>query len=674
MADKKVTAMGANATPSSDDLIHLINDPSGTPDNQKVALSSLFKDIAVTAAETSAGVTPTDLRYEPGNVLRYGAVADNTTDSTAAINNAIAAAATTADSGLYRTPVIFPPADDRYRCGDLDPIVYSDVIMTGATIEAITGATTVFNLGREDTDLWRYRTFTGGYIRGNGRATDGITFDDDGNTGASDGPELAGRWAFHGTFFENCNRAIYKPRGNLGNLFYNVTTAACNFGYFAKDSDSPNIMHPGMDQFYGGHHSHHKKAAMYWSSDTQNTVGTILDGVGFEDNVAFAIYFDGWNLAGTALQLRSLTFENNNTGSANVDLGQGQGSEAPRDIFMRDVDYAIITGCHVRSQGWGFVNSQVDLSGCFTDATSVLSRDSNSVVRFKDANLNGIDGSTDVIVESLTQQRKNSGNDGVTMVAQIPARDKIVTSLPGTGVGVFSETHNEWSVDFGGAITGVRTKSSGLLGTGLYQHHNTITLGADTTYNATDLIPVLANKWYVYTVNIMVASGEVNLLDFAGTSTHELAVNLDSPLRDNVTDGDWVTIGGVTEFTNSDGSGNTRFKFARTASTATVFSLGPVQVVQFNTQQEAIDYFNSRAFYQKQRFEYSGLAATSSGTVAIDFTDEGFQDQPDAKYNIEMAADGDANLFYSSKLTTGFTINNGAGTNGVNWRVYRRDL
>ena len=145
-------------------------------------------------------------------------------------------------------------------------------------------------------------------------------------------------------------------------------------------------------------------------------------------------------------------------------------------------------------------------------------------------------------------------------------------------------------------------------------------------------------------------------------------------IDDNVTDGDWTTIGGVTEYNDSAGSGNIRFKFARTASTATVFSLGPVQVVQFNTQGEAIDYFNSRAFYQNQRFEYSGLATTSSGAIAIDFTDEGFQDQPDAKYNIEMAADGDATLFYSSKSKTGFTINNGAGTNGVNWRVYRRDL
>lgn len=43
-----------------------------------------------TAAEIAAGVTPTNYAYEPGNVLRYGALGDDSTDSTTAFNNAIA--------------------------------------------------------------------------------------------------------------------------------------------------------------------------------------------------------------------------------------------------------------------------------------------------------------------------------------------------------------------------------------------------------------------------------------------------------------------------------------------------------------------------------------------------------------------------------------------------------
>jgi len=672
MADEKVSLMGT-VTPAADHLVHLITGVSTTPDNNKATLSALFKDIAVTSAETSAGVTPTDLRYEPGNVLRYGAIPNNVFNSTAAVNKAIAAAATTADSGLYRTPIIFPPADDRYRCGDLDPIVYSDVIMTGATIEAIDGATTVFNLGREDTDLWRYRTFTGGYIRGNSRATDGVTFSDD-----ASGNELAGRWIMQGTFFENCNRAIYKPKGNLGNIFIGVTTAASNFGYFAKDSQSPNIMHPGMDTFIGGRHAEHILCAFYTESNVESVVGLVLDQVIFEDNVAFALVVDGWNLASTALHLRSVVFENNNTGSASVDLGQGQGSETPRDILFRDVDHAIITGSHIRSQGWEFINSMVTTDGCFTNAASVLSRDSSSVVRFKDANLNGIDGGSNVIIESLTQQRKPSGNDGITMVAQIPPRDHIVTSLPGSGVAVYSNSFAFSDYTFSGVSSGggvgTRTKVTSDGGPGIYDWYNNYTFTSDVV-KTDDLAAIVANKWYVVTDSLRVVSGEIGTLDFKSADvTLNLVNNLDSPLRDNVADGDWVTLGSVVEYTDSTGSGNIRYHVARTAGQATEYDQGLCQIIQFDTQQEATDYFNSRAFYQAEDFDYSGVATTSSGSIAIDFTDEGFQDQPDAIYNIEMATDGDATLFYSSKSATGFTINNGAGTNTVNWRVYRRDV
>jgi hypothetical protein len=42
---------------------------------------------AATSAETSAGVTPADLSYPPGNALRYGALGDGTTDDTRALGS-----------------------------------------------------------------------------------------------------------------------------------------------------------------------------------------------------------------------------------------------------------------------------------------------------------------------------------------------------------------------------------------------------------------------------------------------------------------------------------------------------------------------------------------------------------------------------------------------------------
>ena len=85
MADTKVSDLPTNAAPSSDDLLHIVNDPSGTPANQKVALSSLFADIAVTSDETTEGITPADLRYQEGDVRRYGATEGTSADSASAI-------------------------------------------------------------------------------------------------------------------------------------------------------------------------------------------------------------------------------------------------------------------------------------------------------------------------------------------------------------------------------------------------------------------------------------------------------------------------------------------------------------------------------------------------------------------------------------------------------------
>jgi len=62
----------------------------------------------ITSAETTAGVTPTDYTYPVGNVLRYGAVGDGSTDDSAAFQRAFdvavqAASSSTAASGWVST-------------------------------------------------------------------------------------------------------------------------------------------------------------------------------------------------------------------------------------------------------------------------------------------------------------------------------------------------------------------------------------------------------------------------------------------------------------------------------------------------------------------------------------------------------------------------------------------
>jgi len=55
-------------------------------------LSQIGQTYAQTAAEISAGVTPSNYGYQPGDVRRYGADATGSADSTTAIQSAVASA------------------------------------------------------------------------------------------------------------------------------------------------------------------------------------------------------------------------------------------------------------------------------------------------------------------------------------------------------------------------------------------------------------------------------------------------------------------------------------------------------------------------------------------------------------------------------------------------------
>jgi len=127
MADTKLTALTELAEAiAPDDKVYVV-DISDTTDSaagtSKFIQASNAISYARTTAEASAGVTPTNYQYEPGNVLRYGTnTTPGTTDMTTAISNATAAAGSTGwvdfPAGTYAVSTLAITSNVRWRSSD----------------------------------------------------------------------------------------------------------------------------------------------------------------------------------------------------------------------------------------------------------------------------------------------------------------------------------------------------------------------------------------------------------------------------------------------------------------------------------------------------------------------------------------------------------------------------
>lgn len=74
MADdiaQKITELAVLTDAAAADVLAIVDDPAGGAATKKIAASAINKNIAITAAENAATITPTDLRFEPGDTQRY---------------------------------------------------------------------------------------------------------------------------------------------------------------------------------------------------------------------------------------------------------------------------------------------------------------------------------------------------------------------------------------------------------------------------------------------------------------------------------------------------------------------------------------------------------------------------------------------------------------------------
>ena len=76
MADLKVTALSELGTVAREDLLHVIDDPSGTPINVKTTIGDMANDLAAPVVSTDAALTVTEATHGGRMVIVGNATAD----------------------------------------------------------------------------------------------------------------------------------------------------------------------------------------------------------------------------------------------------------------------------------------------------------------------------------------------------------------------------------------------------------------------------------------------------------------------------------------------------------------------------------------------------------------------------------------------------------------------
>lgn len=510
-----------------------------------------------------------------------GLLSDIAGDSTSAFASTIAAS-------QYASGIA---AGGRYIVGDL--LLKSHNIKGPGVLKALSGANAVLRLGRDGapTNGWRPREVSDLYIDGDGRASHGVVFSDDAS------PELSGRWTLRNMFIADCDVAIDKPFGNIGNIIVGVATKRNNIAYRAVDQASP-VMQAGADTIIGGEWAASSLAAFLIDSDLVGTGGTKLIGCVIEGNAGFGVFVKNWRSSVVPFTLDGVWFEGNATAASVTIDGVAY---TPRDIRFDNMAYGVINGSQLRQVE--FNNACVLLDNCFLDDQTVITQSGNNSLRFTNANTDGF--KAPVVIESLSTARRDGGN--FANAHQAPARKGSVRKLHGSGVARMSRSMGgsaAWTIPGTSTLTSTQVLDGDLNEWASEFTHPTGHTGLLGSATITD------GKWYVYTADWKQVSGTLATLRFQNATT--LAVSLENA-RGEV--GQWATVGGVAR---AGTSGVVALRMTNTSGSDQVFRVRNVQVVEFDTEGAALAFYNAHLFAATEVLQNTGVTtATTDGSGNI---------------------------------------------------------
>jgi len=403
--------------------------------------------------------------------------------------------------------------------------------------------------------------------------------------------EFSSGWLIHQNYFFHCNKGINKGSGSIRNRIINNYFSVGNYGYYASVSA---LAHIGCDLIEGNEFNGQALTGIYLdNTGTSSSTGNDLINMNiFEGMAGISVFVKYWNLSYTPLKLSNNWFENTNSGNVTINGT----SYTVRDLYFEDTAFAIIESSGLYTIE--LVNSRVHENGCTYTNDSTVAIDSTSVLTA--SRVHTYFGKPNRLIDSYGGGSGIGGSNADVLL--ISPRKKMVRGYTSAGGPSFS---NADSYDFNG--TTAITVPDGIL----FDSCAELIIPATETIVSTAGVSIVTDKWYVWSIDLkLMTTSSLAAVNITGAGT------LAQGLQQAFVKDKWVTVGGIT---NAVSTFTGYLYIYGHATDPVTLRLSAWQTVQFNTQQDAIEYFNNGlhlADSGNQRVVYSTSAPTT-GTWAV---------------------------------------------------------
>jgi hypothetical protein len=468
-------------------------------------------------------------------------------------------------------------------------ITVSDSVLRGfgnATIFNPSTTDPVITLTNHSGSHWQYQPLGGFTVDGGGDpagvgAEHGITYDAASIT--------AGGYNITDVYFVDCDSGYLKPVGNIGNSVSDSTFINCNIGVDLRGAVG---MHCGAETHLRNHYDNMRLAVLKIDEIQDGAGGQTLRDCIAEGNPGFVVYCEFSNIVPVVIPTMDNFWTELNADGANIDFGDGKGSEVPREIRLYDTPAFLIKGSYIKSVELD--NSMIRLSDCRVDnsggATTpfFMGTDTDSMIIVDDLRMNGAVGGVPW-VRSLTNQTGVSNTTNYSLrgplrTTRIPVGNFDNATLVIGNSYSSAGPHGAWS---GTPNVTPASVTDGVFGgpTGLCAE---LTIAAGNTVRSNPVVAPATTEWAVWCVHIKLVSGAISTMEIANAWT---AGAVYSRL------GSWQCTFGIQKVSST---GTTRMVMENTSGSPAVVRIADFVVATFPTKEEAMEIINNGIALQNE--------------------------------------------------------------------------